>query len=96
MSKTQRISYFELEELVRVILNIPDDTEMDLDDLLCENFGCDTEVFGKIVNALLPMAMVGTSPLSKKNYQGFAKDGIFFIKRLLPVCPTVEKTAKDE
>lgn len=73
------ISEFDIEELVRGIGSLND--EADLDDYLYDKFSIDFEIFAQIIAVLMPLIVVGQSPLTEKTYSGFGKDGIFFIKQ---------------
>ena len=75
------ISEFDVEELVRGIFNLDDDEDVyhKLEEKYYGEVSWDCYV--KIISDLMPLIIVGQSPLSGKSYQGFGKDGIFYIKQ---------------
>jgi hypothetical protein len=84
--KLAKVDTLDVEELACYITGLDYD-EIDADttiieEKLYEEFGCDLEQFKHIIQRLLPMIDVGSSPLSKKRYKGFsdAEKGIWFVK----------------
>ena len=75
------IDEFDIEELIRGIGGLDD--EADVYDYVYDNFSIVWDDFVKIINVLMPLIVVGESPLTKKVYRGFGKDGVFFIKQEL-------------
>jgi len=73
------IDEFDVEELVRGIGDLSDDA--DVFEYAWENFNVDWYDFSRLVETLLPLIVVGESPLTGKIYRGFGKDGMFFIKQ---------------
>ncbi len=75
------VSEFEVEELVRGMFGLGDD--VDIDDYIYEHYDSQVsfEGFALIVRDLLPLIVVGQSPLTQKTYKGFGKDNMFFIKQ---------------
>lgn len=73
------ISEFDVEELVRGIGDLDD--EVDVYDYVQEHFDTDWDSFVKIIDTLMPLIVMGQSPLTDKVYRGFGKDGMFFIKQ---------------
>ena len=70
---------FDVEELVRGIGGLDDDA--DVYDYVFENYNVDWYDFCRLIDTLMPLIVVGESPLTKKIYRGFGKDGMFFIKQ---------------
>ena len=77
------IDEFDIEELVRGIGELSDD--VDVYDYVNDELGIDWADFVKLVGVLMPLIMVGESPLTGKAYRGFGKDGMFFIKQEIGV-----------
>ncbi len=84
--KLARVSSLDVEELACHILELDYD-EIDADtsvieEKLYEEFGCDLDQFTHIIQRLLPMVDVGSSPLTQKRYKGFSdrEKGIWFVK----------------
>jgi len=75
------ISEFDIEELIRGMFNLDDD--VDVDDYLDEKYKGEVswDCFVKIINDLTPFIVMGESPLTKKVYRGFGKNGVFFLKQ---------------
>ena len=75
------ISEFDVEELVRGMLSLDD--EEDVIDALTGHYQEEVtwECFNKIIADLMPLIVIGQSPLTGKTYIGFGKDGFFFIKQ---------------
>ncbi len=73
------ISDFDVEELIRGLGNLDDD--VDVDEYIYDNFGVEFDSFVKIIETLMPLIVMGQSPLTQKVYKGFGKDGVFFIKQ---------------
>ena len=75
------ITEFDVEELVRGMLDLSD--EKDVMDAFYEHYEDDVtwECFCKIIQELVPLVVVGQSPLTKKIYKGFGLNGFFFIKQ---------------
>ena len=74
------ITEFDVEELVRGMLDLSD--EQDVYGALSEHYQDEVtwECFVKIIKDLTPLIVVGQSPLTNKVYSGFGKDNFFFIK----------------
>lgn len=72
---------FAVEELVRGMFNLDD--EVDIVDFIEEHYEDEItwDCFNKVIKDLLPLIVIGQSPLTNKVYHGFGKDGIFFIKQ---------------
>ena len=73
------ISEFDVEELVRGMDCLGDDVEVE--DYVLQKYDCSWEAFCHIVSDLLPLIVIGESPLTGKMYRGFGKEGLFFIKQ---------------
>ena len=75
------VSEFDVEELVRGMFNLDD--EIDIVDFIGEKYEDEVtwNCYCKIISYLLPLIVIGESPLTKKIYRGFGKDGVFFIKQ---------------
>ena len=84
--KLAKISTLETEELACHITGLDyDDIDADekiIAEKLQEEFGCDLQQFTYIIQRLLPMIDVGSSPLTQKRYKGFSdiEKGMWFIK----------------
>ncbi len=78
---SESISDFDIEELVRGMANLSD--EDCVIDYVDEHFYTSWDGFCRIIRELMPLVIVGQSPLTKKIYRGFGKDGMFFIKRVV-------------
>jgi hypothetical protein len=76
-----KVSEFDVEELVRGMFELSDD--VDVVDFVQEQYDDEMtwDAFNKVVNDLLPLVVMGESPLTKKVYRGFGKDGLFFVKQ---------------
>lgn len=72
---------FEFEELMAAILEVDDDNWDDIPDKFFEKYEIDFDNAYQLVQDLLPLCAVGKSPLTDTVYQGFAKDGVFIVKR---------------
>jgi len=84
--KLAKVSSLDVEELACHITGLDYD-EIDADtstieEKLYEEFGCDLEQFTHIIQRLLPMVDVGSSPLTNKRYKGFSdtEKGMWFVK----------------
>ena len=84
--KLVKVNSFDIEELACYItgLNydeIDADTDI-IDEKIIEEFGCDLQQFTCIIQRLLPMIDVGSSPLTNKRYKGFSntEKGVWFVK----------------
>ena len=73
-----KISYFDIEELVRGMDGLDDDA--DIDQHLFDKYEIGFDQFSKVVEDLLPLVVVGQSPLTNTVYKGFGRDGLFFLK----------------
>ena len=73
------LSEFDVEELVRGMAGLDD--EADVYDYVQDKYSIDWDSFCFLIGHLLPLATMGESPLTGKIYQGFGKDGLFFIKQ---------------
>ena len=73
------ISEFDIEELVRGMHDLSDD--IDVLDYVVEKYNMGWEDFCYLIGNLLPLSEYGQSPLTKKTYKGFGKDGVFFLKQ---------------
>jgi len=71
---------FEFEELLAKILNVSDDDWDSIPDIFYEKYEMDMDSAYELVKDLLPYCMIAESPLTKKIYQGFAKDGLWLMK----------------
>ena len=84
--KLAKISTLETEELACHITGLDyDEIDADeeiIDEKLQEEFGCDLQQFTHIIQRLLPMIDVGSSPLTQKRYKGFSdtEKGMWFVK----------------
>ena len=77
--------YIEYEELAMVLVGLDYDDEnsheLDLDELLIEKYNIESyDAFRKLLDDLMPMIAMGESPLTKKVYKGFGKNGVFLCK----------------
>ena len=74
--KLAKISTLETEELACYITGLDyDEIDADeeiIDEKLQEEFGCNLQQFTHIIQRLLPMIDVGSSPLTQKRYKGFS------------------------
>lgn len=73
------VNEFDIEELVRGMHDLSDD--VDVLDYVIEKYNIDWEDFCYLIRNLMPLIEYGESPLTKKRYKGFGKDGLFFIKQ---------------
>ncbi|ECQ2015358.1 hypothetical protein FZ143_22175 [Salmonella enterica] len=74
---------FAYEELLMGMFAIDDSKyeDTDFNDLTLTHFSVDFEQFAGVVDALLPLSPVVSSPMSGKKYHAFmSKDGQAFIK----------------
>lgn len=56
------------------------DTQI-IEEKLHDEFNIDLETFTKLVNKMIPLIDVGSSPITKKKYKGFSNQkGIWFCK----------------
>mgnify|MGYP003599067292 FL=1 len=84
--KLAKISTLETEELACHITGLDyyeiDADEEIIDEKLQEEFGCDLQQFTHIIQRLLPMIDVGSSPFTQKRYKGFSdtEKGMWFVK----------------
>lgn len=78
--KSSSVSYWDVEELAALILNKSDEFEneeidsSELDELIYEKFDCTMESFHMIVENLLPLTNVASSPITNEVYRGFSID----------------------
>jgi hypothetical protein len=89
MSKTkkvERIDRYDVEELACKIVGLDYD-EIDADEQVIEDkmidlYGCDLDQFASIIDKLLPMIDVGSSPITKERYKGFSdtEKQMWFVK----------------
>jgi hypothetical protein len=84
--KLADIKTADIEELACYIAGLDYD-EIDADEeiieeKLQEQFGCDLRQFKDIIQRLLPLIDVGTSPITTKRYKGFygTEKAIWFVK----------------
>ena len=76
---------FDTEELACKIVGldydeIDADTEL-IEEKLYDEFGIDLEVFTKLINKLVPLIDVGTSPLTGETFKGFSnQNGLWLLK----------------
>lgn len=73
------IDDFDVEELVRGMFELSDDA--DVCDVVEEKFNIDWDSFVSLIAHLMPLIVIGESPLTHKLYSGFGKDNMFFIKQ---------------
>ena len=75
------VSEFDVEELIRGMFDLSDDA--DVVDFIQAKYQDEVswQAFNYIINDLIPYIVIGESPLTKKIYKGFGKDGMFFIKQ---------------
>lgn len=84
--KLAKISTLDTEELACYITGIDyDEIDADeevIDEKLQEEFGCDLQQFTNIIQRLLPMIDVGSSPLTQNRYKGFSdtEKKMWFVK----------------
>jgi hypothetical protein len=84
--KLAKISTLQTEELACYITGLDydeiDANEEIIDEKLQEEFGCDLQQFTVIIQRLLPLIDVGSSPLTQKRYKGFSdiENGMWFVK----------------
>ena len=76
---TDNISDFDIEELVRGMHSIGDD--VDILEYVHGKYTIDWDDFCYLIRNLMPLIIVGESPLTGNVYRGFGKDGWFFIKQ---------------
>lgn len=75
------MSIWEFEDLARHICSIDlDDEEIELDDILMENFNMDFCEFAEVMERVLPLCMVAKSELTGNLYCGFASNGLWLAK----------------
>lgn len=69
----------EIEELACHLLEIDydeiDGDESVIDEKMIDAFECDLNCFGNLIRRLLPLIDVGESPITKKQFKGFAENG---------------------
>ena len=58
-------------------VNLEDMDDWDLSEYFYDHYGITTEDFDAIITDLLPLCDVGNSPLTGKNYRGFASDNMW-------------------
>ena len=79
----------EIMELLAYLASIKSPGEYDLeDDIELENFlydhyNIDIESFTELIDDLLPLCDKGISPLTEIAYQGFGKDNVWLIYRIV-------------
>jgi len=73
------ISEFDIEELVRGMHALDD--EVDVYDFVHDEYEMDWENFCKLISDLMPLIIIGQSPLTQKVYRGFGTNNMFFIKQ---------------
>lgn len=69
-----------LDDLLAYLLNT--ENEDDIDDLLLEQYGISYDNLESLIKNLMPLLEVGSSPITKKNYIGFAnkKEKLWLMK----------------
>ena len=75
----RNISEFDVEELVRGMHSLSDD--VDVYDFVYDEYGIDWDGFCKLISNLMPLVIMGQSPLTQKVYRGFGTNNMFFIKQ---------------
>ena len=88
-----RINWFDAEELVRGMDNLDD--SVDIEDHLAEKYGLGLDEFCTIINKLLPLVIVGKSPLTGQIFRGFGKDGVFFLKEPISTIDRAQEGNKN-
>ena len=81
---------FDIEELVRGMHDLSDD--VDVCDYVGEKYQIPWGEFCELIEALMPLIVTGQSPLTKKMYSGFGRDGVFFIKQEIAGQVTTNQT----
>ena len=81
---TERISYYEVEELAAALLGkteeYEDDNLPDLHDEFYDKFDCSMDDFHRLVELLTPMIESDESALSGHRRKGFAQNGCYIVK----------------
>jgi len=72
------IDEFDIEELVRGMYDLSDD--VDVYDYVFEELDMDWGAYCNLIRDLVPLIIVGQSPLTQKVYKGFGKNNMFFLK----------------
>lgn len=80
-----KLSDLEVEDLVRHLFQLEGEDDYDaLDVAIFEEWGVDLPTFYKICEHLVPLCQVGTSPITGKQYRGFAAKGSWLVKEEVP------------
>jgi hypothetical protein len=80
-------------ELAAHILGI-DEEDQSLYETLYETYGCDLIQLESLIEALLPMIDVGSSPLTGRRFKGFCVHGQYWVARM--EVPSAPHTAKEQ
>jgi hypothetical protein len=84
-----KLDYLEVMELAMYICELPDDAEDDqIDQTLCDKFEIGLTQFHALVELLVPLCATGSSPLTLKQYRGFAKGDMWLAKQ--EIAPATE------
>ena len=71
----------DAEELAAHLLGIPEEDES-LYEELHVRFGCDLHQFEDLIESLLPMIDIGSSPLTGRRFKGFAAHGQYWMAKM--------------
>lgn len=73
-----KVDWQDVEDLAREICGLKGDAPAE--DGLIDKYGIDFDEFHKLIEALLPLTPVLTSPLTKTRYHCFIKEGTALVK----------------
>lgn len=77
-----KLDWLEIADLALHICELPDDAELgQIDQALCDKFEIGFDQFHAIVERLVPLCVTGSSPLTLKQYRGFAKGDVWLAKQ---------------
>jgi len=77
----QKISQLDLEELQAVLTGSDSEDTNEVENLLYDKYGIDSENFELLMNDLFNMLTLNFSPLTTNTYIGFGKDGVWTVKK---------------
>ena len=74
------INLTSAEHVARVVLNLPEDSIISVDEALLEQFNCTLEQFHSIANALMPFTIPVRPHIDGEIYCGYVRDGAFMAR----------------